>query len=159
MTGLVAPEPPESSKTRLRTAGLRPTSQRCAIADLLFRGRERHVDANMLFDELSVVGKQVSLATVYNTLKDFENAGLIRRIAVSGDRVWYDTDTGDHRHFYIAEEDRILDCPKPGKEASHVVDAPPGYRVKRIDVVVHLEAELRTERSLPRRRTASLKVG
>lgn len=127
-----------SAKTRLRSAGLRPTSQRCAIANLLFCGNARHVDANTLYSELRETGENVSLATVYNTLKDFEKVGMIRRIAAPGDKAWFDTDTGDHSHFYIAGEDLILDCPSPCLETNCDVPMPAGYRVERIDVVIHL---------------------
>ena len=76
----------------------------------------------------------MSMATVYNALRGFERAGLIRRVAVPTESIWYDTDTGDHRHFFIEAENRILDIPS---EAG--IDPPKGFRVKHIDMVVHLE--------------------
>lgn len=131
----------EDTASRLRRSGLRPTSQRCAVAALLFGGHNRHVEACSLHEELALTGSRVSLATIYNTLKDFETAGLLRRIAVSGDRTWFDTDTGDHRHFYIADENRILDCPAPCAEVPAISTPPSGYRITKVDVVIHLEAE------------------
>jgi Fur family iron response transcriptional regulator len=119
---------------RLEAHGLRATRQRRVIADLLFAGADRHVDAAMLHAEAAQAGRRLSMATVYNALHDFERAGLIRRVAVASERIWYDTDTGAHRHFFIEAENRILDMPDDGRIAP-----PPGYRIRLVDTVVHLE--------------------
>ena len=56
----------------LATAGLRPTRQRVALAALLVGdGEHRHVTAESLFASVQDHGEQVSLATVYNTLRAF----------------------------------------------------------------------------------------
>ncbi|WP_082596675.1 Fur family transcriptional regulator [Pseudovibrio sp. POLY-S9] len=124
--------------TKFRNAGLRLTKQRCLIAKHLFSGGHRHLDAAMLFAELLADGKHLSLATIYNALRDFEQQNLIRRIAVSTDKVWYDTDIGDHRHFYVPAENRIIDCPDQKLSLAKFADPPEGYEVTSIDVVVHL---------------------
>ncbi|MEM8840338.1 MAG: Fur family transcriptional regulator [Pseudomonadota bacterium] len=114
--------------------GLRPTRQRRALAELLFVGDRRHFDAQTLHAEAADAGGRLSLATVYNALREFEQAGLIRRVAVPSERVWFDTDTGAHRHFFIEAENRVLDIPDGAD-----IEPPPGYRVRRIDMVVHLQ--------------------
>lgn len=124
----------EGPKEILKAHGLRPTRQRKVLAELLFAEPGRHVDAQTLHAEAARAGKRLSLATVYNALREFEQTSLIRRIAVPSERVWYDTDTGAHRHFYIEAENRVLDMPD-----STIIEPPAGYRVKRIDTVVHLE--------------------
>jgi Fur family iron response transcriptional regulator len=88
----------------------------------------------MLHAEAATANEKLSLATVYNALRDFERAGLIRRVAVPSERVWFDTDTGAHRHFFIESEGRVLDVP-----VGVPITPPDGYRVTRVDTVVHLE--------------------
>lgn len=120
--------------------GLRPTRQRRVLARLLFNGAGRHVDAQMLHTEAATTNEKLSLATVYNALREFEHAGLIRRVAVPSERVWFDTDTGAHRHFFIESEGRVLDVPDGAD-----IDRPAGYTVTRVDTVVHLEKVEGTE--------------
>ena len=120
---------------KLAAAGFRVTRTRLIIARQLWNGLDgRHVDAALLHSAIRASGEKVSLATIYNALREFEQAGLIRRIAMPSERVWYDTDTDAHRHFYIEGENRVLDIPDDGG-----MEPPEGFRVRRIDTVVHLE--------------------
>ena len=96
----------QAADERLRTAGLRPTRQRVELAGLLFKGRDRHVTAESLHDEVASAGMKVSLATVYNTLHQFTEAGLLRQVVVDAARGYFDTNTGDHQHFFLEEEGR-----------------------------------------------------
>ena len=93
----------------LSAAGLRLTEQRKEIVRHLYVGGHRHVNAAGLHAEICAESGEISLATIYNALNDFERAGILRRIAVPCDKVWFDTDTGHHRHFYIEAEDRVID--------------------------------------------------
>ncbi|MEE8438910.1 MAG: Fur family transcriptional regulator, partial [Micropepsaceae bacterium] len=86
--------------TKLRAAGLRPTRQRLGLAALLFGAKDRHVSAEKLHEEASAAGIRVSLATVYNTLHQFTALGLLRELSVDGARTYFDTNMGDHHHFY-----------------------------------------------------------
>jgi Fur family transcriptional regulator, iron response regulator len=85
----------------LRRAGLRPTRQRVALAALLFGNGDRHVTAEILHEEAVKAGERVSLATVYNTLHQFERAGLLREIAIGGQRAYFDTNISNHNHFFV----------------------------------------------------------
>src|SRR5687768_2713764 len=89
---------------RLKAAGLRPTRQRLALAKLLFGPRDRHVSAEELHGEALSAGVPMSLATVYNTLHQFTGAGLLRELAVDGARTYFDTNIGNHHHFYCEED-------------------------------------------------------
>ncbi|WP_206080313.1 Fur family transcriptional regulator [Pacificoceanicola onchidii] len=114
--------------------GLRPTKQRRLMARLLFFSSGRHIDAQILHNEAYKENERLSLATVYNGLREFEQAGLLRRVAVPSERAWFDTDTGPHRHFYIQSENRVLDVKNDA-----AVTPPPGYRITHVDTVVHLQ--------------------
>jgi Fur family iron response transcriptional regulator len=122
----------------LRRAGLRPTQQRRLLATLLFGSGDRHVSAEMLHEEVERAGERVSLATVYNTLHQFKTAGLLREIAVEGQRAYFDTNTSNHCHFFIEREGRLMDIPSDGLRIDGLPDAPDGMRISHVDVVVRL---------------------
>ena len=123
---------------RLRAAGLRPTRQRVALARLLFDGCDRHVTAELLHEEAQVRKVPVSLATVYNTLHQFTEAGLLREVAVEGAKTYFDTNTSNHYHYYIEHEGRISDIPADDVRVVGLPEAPDGMEIKRVDVIVRL---------------------
>ena len=125
----------------LGAAGLRPTRQRIALAELLFFSPDRHVTAERLFEEALAASLSVSLATVYNTLHQFTAAGLLREIAVDGARVYFDTNTSDHHHFLIEESGELLDIQDAQLAVINLPAAPDGLRVERVDVVVRLRRD------------------
>jgi Fur family iron response transcriptional regulator len=122
----------------LRSADLRPTRQRVALGRLLFSGQDRHVTAEMLHEEVSGAGERISLATVYNTLHQFQRAGLIRELAIDGAKTYFDTNTSDHSHFFIESDGRVIDIPSEGLSVLGVPAPPEGTRISHIDVVVRL---------------------
>ena len=126
---------------RLRHAGLRPTRQRVELAGLLFRDDDRHVTAETLHDEVTQAGLKVSLATVYNTLHQFTEAGLLRQVIVDAARSYFDTNTGDHQHFFLEEEGRLIDIPGEAISVSGVPVPPAGMAVDRVDVVVRVKRD------------------
>ncbi|MEO1611924.1 MAG: iron response transcriptional regulator IrrA [Pseudomonadota bacterium] len=123
----------------LSGAGLRPTRQRLALAErLIGDGRNRHVTAESLFEAAQGAGDQVSLATVYNTLKSFTEAGLLIEIPVEGARSYFDTRTEDHPHYYWEDEARLTDAPAESVRFADLPDAPEGMEISKIDVVIRL---------------------
>lgn len=124
----------------LSGAGLRPTRQRRALAALLVGdGAHRHVTAERLFDAAKDAGAPVSLATVYNTLKCFTEAGLLTEIAVDGARSYFDTRTEDHPHFYWEDDGRLTDAPADSVEFARLPDMPAGVDITKIDVVIRVK--------------------
>jgi Fur family iron response transcriptional regulator len=124
---------------RLKAAGLRPTRQRIELAGLLFTGHDRHVTAESLAEEGQKAGIRVSLATVYNTLHQFQAAGLLRQVVVDASRSYFDTNIGDHQHFFLEDEGLLIDIPGEHIHVSGVPAAPPGLAVDRVDVVVRVK--------------------
>ena len=124
---------------RLRAVGLRPTRQRIALGRLLFDGCDRHVTAESLHDQAQGSGIRVSLATVYNTLHQFTEAGLLRQVVVDANRTYFDTNTDDHHHFYVESEGQLLDIDGEKISVAGLPDAPAGTEVARVDVVVRLK--------------------
>jgi len=130
---------PALTTARLRQSGLRPTRQRVELAGLLFDDCDRHVTAESLHDEITKAGVKVSLATVYNTLHQFTQAGLLRQVIVDAARSYFDTNTGDHQHFFLEKEGMLIDIPGEAISVAGVPSPPPGMAVDRVDVVVRVK--------------------
>ena len=126
---------------RLRLAGLRPTRQRVAIAALLLDGRHRHVSADSLTEEITAAGIEVSGGTVYNTLNQFTDAGLLRRVLVHNEYSLFDTNTDHHHHFYEASNDQLVDIPNDDVILAKLPKAPDGHEIKAVDVVIHIHSK------------------
>jgi Fur family iron response transcriptional regulator len=124
-------------RTMLRKVGLRPTRQRLALGWLLFLKGDRHITAEMLHDEAVKARVPVSLATVYNTLHQFTELGLLREFAVDGSRTYFDTNVHEHHHYFVEGENAVLDIPGEIGMAG-MPDAPDGYEIARVDVIVRL---------------------
>ncbi len=123
---------------RVRTAGLRPTRQRIALAELLFAKGDRHLSAEELHEEAQVAGVPVSLATVYNALHQFTDAGLLRILSVEGSKTYFDTNTSDHHHFFIEGENRVMDIADAPVRVVNLPEPPEGMEIANVDIVVRL---------------------
>ncbi|MFV0245624.1 MAG: Fur family transcriptional regulator Irr [Qingshengfaniella sp.] len=123
----------------LAGAGLRPTRQRVMLAQLLIGdGENRHVTAEGLFATAMDRGEKVALATVYNTLRAFCQAGLMQEVTVDGSKSYFDTRTDEHPHFYWEDSGALTDAPKSQLEISRLPDVPEGAEIAQIDVVIRL---------------------
>jgi Fur family iron response transcriptional regulator len=119
--------------------GVRPTRQRVALAALLVGdGHDRHVTAESLFADVQGQGESVSLATVYNTLRAFCDAGLMQEITVDGSKSYFDTNTHDHPHFFWEDERSLTDAPSEQLKIVALPDAPEGAEISKVDVVIRL---------------------
>ena len=123
----------------LATGRLRPTRQRMVLAGLLVGdGQDRHVTAESLFDAATRTGEGVSLATVYNTLRAFCEAGLMQEVVVDGARSYFDTRMDDHPHFFWEETSELTDAPAEELEIARLPGAPAGTEIAKVDVVIRL---------------------
>ena len=122
----------------LREVGLRPTRQRMALGWILFGKGDRHITAEMLYEEATKAKVPVSLATVYNTLHQFTDVGLLRQVAVDGSKTYFDTNVSQHHHFFVEGENELLDIPDADVVVGKTPVPPEGYEIARIDVVVRL---------------------
>ncbi|HEV2673949.1 MAG TPA: Fur family transcriptional regulator [Aliidongia sp.] len=135
--------PPASSidqavPARLKQAGLRPTRQRLALASLLFEGGPRHVTAEQLQGEASSNAIKVSLATIYNTLHQFTEAGLLREVVIEPGRSYFDTNIDDHHHFYVEGSGQLLDIPGDTVSLACLPTPPAGTTISRVDVIIRI---------------------
>ena len=119
-------------------AGLRPTRQRRQLAGLLFGGTDRHVTAEVLKREAEREGIRVALATVYNTLHQFTEVGLLREIIVDSTRTWFDTNTAGHHHFFNTQSRKLTDIPEDRISVGVLPAAPEGTAIDHVDVVIRV---------------------
>lgn len=133
--------PYAQSLQRLRVVGLRPTRQRLALARLLFdSGCDRHVTAEALHEEAVRAGARVSLATVYNTLHQFTDHGLLREVVVDCGRAYFDTNVSDHHHFFYEDGGRLEDI--AAEQVSVLaMPQPAGGQVSRVDIIIRVRGQ------------------
>ena len=136
--GLAMPTTSPDLPARLREAGLRPTRQRVALARLLLEGDHRHVTAESLHAEVKATRMPVSLATVYNALNQFRDAGLLREVVVAPGRSYFDTNTGHHHHFFVEPDGALHDFPSDKVTIAGLPAPPKGTRLSRVDVIVRV---------------------
>ena len=124
----------------LERGGLRPTRQRMILAGLLVGdGENRHVTAESLHSAVGQSDEKVSLATVYNTLRAFSEAGLLQEVVVDGARSYFDTRLDDHPHFYWEDSHQLTDAPADQLHLARLPDAPAGTVIAKVDVVIRLK--------------------
>lgn len=130
--------PVHELRGKLRKAGLRPTRQRVALGWLLFAKGARHLTAENLYEEASTSRVAISLATVYNTLHQFTEAGLLREVAIDGSKTYFDTNIHHHHHFLVEDSNMLLDIPPGEIEVAKLPAVPEGMEIDRVEVIVRL---------------------
>lgn len=130
-------DPRDRMMMQLRHAGLRPTRQRVELGRVLFARGPRHISAEDLHAEAQAAGVRVSLATVYNALHQFTEAGLLREVAIDGTRTYFDTNVSDHHHFFVEGEGTLIDMGE-GVEFDTLPEPPEGMEITAVEVVVRV---------------------
>ncbi len=121
----------------LREHGVTPTAPRVKIASVLLT-RPQHVSADQVMAMANESGRKVSKATVYNTLGLFARKRLIRELIVDSQKVFYDSSTHPHYHYYNPETQELSDVPEDQVALSLPTDLPPGMAISGVEVVIHL---------------------
>lgn len=124
----------------LSAHGLRPTRQRLLLGEILLDGTNKHVTAETLHKDIAALGKDsVSLATVYNTLATFTDAGLLRSVTLDSGSVYYDTNTSDHHHIYDMNTRELSDIDASNIKISGLPDLPDGKSLDRVDLIFRVK--------------------
>ena len=126
---------------KLRSSGLRPTKQRIRICKLLFdRKKTFHFTINDLSKILQKENsKQISLATIYNTVHSFKKKGYLKEISVNKDKIYFDTNTSDHHHFLDINTNELIDLKKEYVDKIRIKKNLPGKKINSIEVLVKIE--------------------
>jgi len=119
----------------LRAHAITPTHQRMEIAQVLFEKRW-HPSADQILAAVNVRYAETSKATVYNTLKLFLEKGLVRELIVDPNKVFYDSNTSEHHHFYDIESGEITDISATGIRIDGLPPLPAGMVAAGIDIIV-----------------------
>ncbi len=122
----------------LRQNSLRPTKQRVIIANYLFDGVNKHVTAETLSNKLLKMKAGISLATIYNTLHDFYEKGLLKKLMINSERIYFDTNTEHHHHFYSKKDQKLIDI-NVDMKVNGIPKPPKNKKINKIEVLVHLD--------------------
>lgn len=125
--------------TLLREHNLRPTRQRLQLSEILFDGRHRHLSAEQLRLEIIERGGNMSLATIYNSLNQFTEVGLLREIKLEDGISYFDTNNHHHHHFYDAETGELTDIPHDAISIDALPEAPSGKDIASVDVIIRIQ--------------------
>lgn len=132
------PQQPTDLTALLREVGVRPTRPRLLLAELLFDGMDKHVTAEQLHAAVTRKGAAIALATVYNNLHQFTAAGLLRQVVVDATSVYFDTNVGEHHHFFDTRDGKLTDVPHQAGLLQHLPQAPEGRTIDQVDVIIRL---------------------
>ncbi len=125
-------------RRKLEAAGVRPTRQRVDLGRAIFGGGDWHFTAETIYQETRAIRFAPTLGTIYNTLNEFARCGLLREIAIYDAKLWYDTKTGPHFHFYREDSEELSDIPDEWLPKIDI-PAPEGMQIAAIDVIVRLK--------------------
>ena len=126
---------------KLRSSGLRPTKQRVEIAKFLFeRDKTLHFTVESL-DKLleKKTTSRFALATIYNTVHAFKNAGHLNEVDVRGKKTYFDTNVSNHHHFYDSETSELIDINANEVVIQKIPRAPNGKKIKNVEVFINLK--------------------
>ena len=122
---------------KIESSGIRPTKQRRVLAKILFENGNRHVSADELFHDVKKEDRKISMATVYNTLKQFTSLGLVKEVVVDQNKSLYCTNRKSHYHLYIEDEGKIVDIPTKNIDLN-IPSIPACLQLHNIDVIVRI---------------------
>jgi len=122
---------------KIENRGIRATKQRRVLAKILFDKGNRHVSADELYQDVKKEDRKISMATVYNTLKQFTNLGIIREVVVDQNKSLYCTNRKNHYHLYIEDEGKIIDIPLKNIDLN-IPSIPACLQLHNIDVIVRI---------------------
>jgi Fur family iron response transcriptional regulator len=129
--------PEERVARRLAAKGHQITVQRMRLARLIF-ARPQHLSAEDVLRMAVTAGIKVSKATVYNTLNLFAECGLVREVNVDSDRLYYDSTTTPHHHFFNEDTGELSDVPLDAVSVANLPEPPAGTETAGIEVVIRL---------------------
>jgi len=122
---------------KLSNFGIRPTKQRMILAKLLFKNPDRHISAEELFEEVRKEDRKISLATIYNNLKQFTKVGLLKELVVDQNKSIYCTNHDHHYHLYIEDESKVIDIPRKNIDLN-IPSIPACLSLHNVDIVVRV---------------------
>ncbi len=125
---------------QLREAGITPTQQRVQIAEILF-AQPQHLSADQILAVVNSNGPIASKATIYNTLGLFARKGLVREVIVDPSKVFYDSNTSEHHHFYNLDSGQLTDIDAGKVMISSLPDLPANTQAAGVDIIFRIRED------------------
>jgi Fur family iron response transcriptional regulator len=124
--------------------GISPTQQRVEIAEILL-AKPQHLSADQVMRRVNHERNVASKATVYNTLGLFARKGLVREVIVDPDKIYYDSNTAPHHHFFHVETGELTDIATSDLKISQLPEAPANSSIDGVEVIVRLRSSAAKE--------------
>ena len=127
-----------STSRTLSSLNIKPTSQRVDIANIMFC-KDQHLSAEDIITILNNSDSSISRATVYNTLNLFAEKGLVRRVVIDSSKIYYDSKTTPHSHYFNIDTGEISDFEFEDVKISPLPKLPEHTVQDSVDVIVRVK--------------------
>lgn len=128
----------EKVQKKLKLYGLRPTRARIRIGMMLL-DNPTHLSAEQIYESLVEKGHSISKATVYNTLNHFARSGLVSEVAVNPTRMYYDSTTSSHHHFYNVDTGQLTDIKREELTIENIPKLPDNTQIEDLEIVIKIK--------------------
>ena len=124
-------------RDKLLMCDINPTHQRYEIARVMLN-KPQHLSAEQVLSLVNTDGAHVSKATVYNTLNLFVEKGLVRQVIIDPVKVFYDSNTSYHYHYYNEDTGELSDFESGEMDLNFNPSLPENTVQSGIDVIVRV---------------------
>tara|TARA_Y100000758_G_C15976338_1_gene395198 strand:+ start:386 stop:799 length:414 start_codon:yes stop_codon:yes gene_type:complete len=125
----------------LKDNGLKLTTQRNLVIKQLLNGKDKHFTAEDLYDEMKLKKKNVSLATIYNTLHSFVEKKILKLIAIKEGKTIFCTNMKNHYHFFNPKTGKLTDIPYGRIKINKLPKPPKGTKIDNIEITINLNTK------------------
>ena len=125
----------------LKDNGLKLTTQRNLVIKQLLNGKDKHFTAEDLYDKMKLKKKNISLATIYNTLHSFVEKKILKLIAVKQGKTIFCTNMKNHYHFFNPKTGKLTDIPYKGIKINKLPKPPKGTKIDNIEITINLNTK------------------